>query len=137
MVWVKPVDEAPIGLYTKLRKTRIFEMDVIQKLHIGKLPNLAHNGHMVVCTNITIHGQLQIKQYCFIQGVLICKNMIIISRIDPQIRWGCYIIPFNDIKNSEFYFLYNFTPSLTWFTTLQKWYLQNTFFKQFVITVHV
>ena len=37
-----PVDEAPIGLHTKLRKTRTFEMDVIQKLHIGKLSNLAH-----------------------------------------------------------------------------------------------
>ena len=33
---------APIGLYTKLRKTRTFEMDVIQKLQIGKLSNLAH-----------------------------------------------------------------------------------------------
>ena len=37
-----PVDEAPIGLYTKLRKTRTFEMDVMQKLQIGKLSNLAH-----------------------------------------------------------------------------------------------
>ena len=41
---VEPVDEAlvdetPIGLYTKLRKTRTFEM-----LHFGKLLNLAHVG---------------------------------------------------------------------------------------------
>ena len=36
-----PVEEAPIGLYPKLR-TRTFEMDVIQKLQIGKLSNLAH-----------------------------------------------------------------------------------------------
>ena len=47
MVGVEPVDEAPveeapIGLYTKLRKTRTFEMDVIKRLHIGKLSNLAH-----------------------------------------------------------------------------------------------
>ena len=42
MVGVEPVDESPIGLYTKLRKTRTFEMDVMQKLHIGKLSNLAH-----------------------------------------------------------------------------------------------
>ena len=32
-----PVVEAPNGLYTKFRKTRYFEMDVMQKLHIGKL----------------------------------------------------------------------------------------------------
>ena len=31
------VDEALIGLYTKLRKTETFEMDVMQKLHVGKL----------------------------------------------------------------------------------------------------
>ena len=37
-----PVDEAPIGLYSKLRKNRTFEMNVIQKLHIEKLPNFAH-----------------------------------------------------------------------------------------------
>ena len=36
------VDEAPIGLYTQLRKTRTFEMDVMQKLHTGELSNLAH-----------------------------------------------------------------------------------------------
>ena len=42
VVGVEPVDEAPIGLYTKLRKIRTFEMDVMQKLHIGKLSNLAH-----------------------------------------------------------------------------------------------
>ena len=39
---VEPVDEAPIGLYTKLRKNEIFEMDVMQKLHVGKLSNFAH-----------------------------------------------------------------------------------------------
>ena len=38
----EPVDEAPIGLYTKLRKLRTFEMSILQKLHIGKLSNLAH-----------------------------------------------------------------------------------------------
>ena len=27
-----PVEEAPIGMYTKLRKTRTFEMDVMQKI---------------------------------------------------------------------------------------------------------
>ena len=37
-----PVDEAPIGLYTKLRKPKTFEMDVMQKLHVGKVSNLAH-----------------------------------------------------------------------------------------------
>ena len=37
-----PVEEAPIGLYTKLRKTRTFEMDVMQKLLIGKFSNLEH-----------------------------------------------------------------------------------------------
>ena len=31
-----------IGLYTKLRKTRTFEMAVIQKPHIGKLSRLAN-----------------------------------------------------------------------------------------------
>ena len=36
VVGVEPVGEAPIGLNTKLRKTRTFEMDVMQKLHIGK-----------------------------------------------------------------------------------------------------
>ena len=35
MVGVEPVDEMPLGLCTKLRKTRTFEMDVMQKLHIG------------------------------------------------------------------------------------------------------
>ena len=39
---MEPVGEASTGLYTKLRKTRTFEMDVIQKLHMGKLSNLAH-----------------------------------------------------------------------------------------------
>ena len=42
VVGVKPVGEVPIGFYTKLRKTRTFEMDVMQKLHIGKLSNLAN-----------------------------------------------------------------------------------------------
>ena len=39
MVGVEPVGEAPIGLYTKLRKTRTFEMDVMQKILILKLLN--------------------------------------------------------------------------------------------------
>ena len=42
LVGVAPVGEAPIGLYTKLRKTRTFEMDVMQKILIGKLSKLAH-----------------------------------------------------------------------------------------------
>ena len=37
-----PVDEAPIGLYTELMKTETFEIDVMQKLHVGKLSNFAH-----------------------------------------------------------------------------------------------
>ena len=37
---VEPVDDAPIGLYTELRETRTFKMDVMQKLHIEKLSNL-------------------------------------------------------------------------------------------------
>ena len=39
---VEPVEEAPIGLYTKLRKTRTFEIDVMQKILIGKLSKFAH-----------------------------------------------------------------------------------------------
>ena len=48
MVGVEPVEGAPVeeasigGLYTKLRKTRTFEMDVMQKILIGKLSNFAH-----------------------------------------------------------------------------------------------
>ena len=42
MEGVEPVDEVPIGLYTKLRKTKTSEMDVMQILHVGKLSNLAH-----------------------------------------------------------------------------------------------
>ena len=47
MVGVEPVDAATvdaarIGLYTKSRKTRTFEVDVMQKLNTGKLSNLAH-----------------------------------------------------------------------------------------------
>ena len=38
--------------------------------------------------------------------------------IDPQ---GVVTKYRYDIKNSEFYFLNNFTP-LNWFTTLQNWY---------------
>ena len=44
-----PVDEAPIGLYTKLRITKTFEKDVMQKLHIGKLSNLAHKISTYSC----------------------------------------------------------------------------------------
>ena len=33
---------APIGLYTKLRKTRTFQMDVMHKVHIEKLSNPVH-----------------------------------------------------------------------------------------------
>ena len=69
-------------------------MDGIQKLHIVRLSNRTHVIFTdVVCTNITTlvqHGLLQIKQYCFIQGVLICENMIIgpISWIDPSNKVG-------------------------------------------------
>ena len=42
MVGVEPVDEVPIGLYTKLRKTGTFEMDVMLKVIIGQLSNFAH-----------------------------------------------------------------------------------------------
>ena len=38
-----PVDEAPKGLYIKFRKTRTFEMDVKNYVHISRLSNLAHN----------------------------------------------------------------------------------------------
>ena len=52
---VESVDAAPIGLYTKLRKTRTVGMGVMQKLHIGKLLNRAYiiSITMVACTNIT------------------------------------------------------------------------------------
>ena len=39
---VELVEEAPIGLYTELRKIETFEMDAMQKLHVGKLSNFAH-----------------------------------------------------------------------------------------------
>ena len=42
MVGVEPVDAAPTGFDTKLRKTRTFEMDAMQKLQIEKLSNLLH-----------------------------------------------------------------------------------------------
>ena len=53
------------------------------------------------------------------------QNMILLW-IDPQIRWVRYI-PLNDIKNFQFYFLNNFTPSPTWFTTLQNLYFATYF----------
>ena len=55
MVGVEPVEEEPIGLYTKLRKTRTFEMDVKQKILIGKLSNLVQL-QLVACTNISSVG---------------------------------------------------------------------------------
>ena len=76
---VEPVGEAPIGLYTKLRKTRTFEMDVMQKILIGKLSNLAH----VIFTNGCLYQYHSISAiwattnktiYYFIQGVFICKK---------------------------------------------------------------
>ena len=61
-----PVEEAPIGLYTKLRKTRTFEMDVMQKLLIGKFSNLAHiiftYGCLYQYHQLVLYGLLQIKQ---------------------------------------------------------------------------
>ena len=42
------MDAAPIGLHTKLRKNGTFQMDVMQKLHIGKLSNLVHNYDIYV-----------------------------------------------------------------------------------------
>ena len=84
MVGVEPVGEAlvgeaPIELYTNLRKTRTFEMDVMQKILIGKLSNLAH----VIFTNGFLYQYHSIiwattnKTILFIQGGLICKKMII------------------------------------------------------------
>ena len=49
VVGVEPVDEAPIGLYTKLRKTRTFEMDVMQKsfltLHVWYIYGCLYQYH--------------------------------------------------------------------------------------------
>ena len=66
------MDEAPIGLYTKLRKTITLEMDVMQKLHIGKLSNLAHiistNGclYQVVPISLISDTRATTKKCCFI-----------------------------------------------------------------------
>ena len=83
-----PVDEAPMGLYTKVRKTRTFEMDVMQKIVIGKFSNLAH----VVFTNGCLY------QYHYISDIWATTNNVQtydhISWIDPQIRWGCYMTSF-------------------------------------------
>ena len=55
MVGVEPVDEVPIELYTKLRKTRAIEMDVMQKLHSGKLIIIStyHCLYQYHCTSST------------------------------------------------------------------------------------
>ena len=76
VVGVKPVNTAPIGLYTKSRKTRTFEIYVMQKLHIGKLSNFAHiiSTYMVVCTDITklvLNWVLQIYNNTVLQQYVI------------------------------------------------------------------
>ena len=68
VVGVEPVNAAPIGLYTKLRKTVTFQMDVMQKLHIGKVSNLAHIStygwsYQYCITKWVLKGLLQVKQY--------------------------------------------------------------------------
>ena len=101
MVGVEPVDEAlPVddalkGLYTKLRKTKTFEMDVMQEVHIGKLSTCSNLAH-IICTYGCLYQYHLISATCAttnktILGVLICKNEHI-SWIDPQIRWDCYMI---------------------------------------------
>ena len=78
MVGVEPVDEAPIELYTKLRKTRAIKMDVMQKLQIGKLSNLAYNIYLSLLVPISLY-YFYILSYrfkntiIFKHGVLICK----------------------------------------------------------------
>ena len=74
----------PKDCIKKMRKTRTFEMDVMQKILSESFQPL----HIYACTNITklvLHGLLQIKQYCFIQGVNMQKYDHI-SCIDIQIR---------------------------------------------------
>ena len=70
------VEWAPIGLYTKLKKTRTFEMDVMQKILIGKLSNLAHVIFTIGClyqyysiSTIWATTNKTIPRYYFIQGV--------------------------------------------------------------------
>ena len=73
-------------LYTKFRKIRAFEMDVIQTFRIGSLQTLQIQYlHMITYTNITKINKINatwattnkaVGLYSSIQGML-CKNMII------------------------------------------------------------
>ena len=87
-----PVGEAPIGLYTKLRKTRTFEMDVMQKVLIGKLSNL--HMYLYQYHSISAIWATTNKTILFYSGCVNMQKYDHISWIGPQIRWGCYIIPF-------------------------------------------
>ena len=93
-----PVGEAPIGLYTKLRKNRTFEMDVMQKILIGKLSNLAHviftYGCLYQYHSISAKCATTNKTILFYTGCVNMQKYDHISWIDPKIRWGCYMIPF-------------------------------------------
>ena len=60
--------EVPIGLFPKLRKTKTFEMDVMQKILIGKLSNPAH----VIFTNGCLY------QYHSISAVRVTTNKTIL-----------------------------------------------------------
>ena len=89
------------GLYTKLRNTKLLKC-MSCKNYTSKACTQAHNIYiwhvwLYHCTKLVLHGLLQTKQCCFIQGVFICKNMIIYTMdwSSPQERWGYYTIPFN------------------------------------------
>ena len=73
---MEPVGEAPIGLYIKFRKTRTFEMDVMQKILIWKLSNLAHaiftNGCLYQYHSISVIWATTNKTMLFYPG---CVNM--------------------------------------------------------------
>ena len=95
--WLKKFSgriHSPKGGDWKLRKTRTFEMDVMQKLLTGKFSNLAHmiftHGCLYQYHQLVLYGLLQIKQYCFIQGVLICK--ICMDRSSNKVGLLHYIV---------------------------------------------
>ena len=71
-----PVGEVPVELYTKLRKTRTSEMDVLQKILIGKFPNLGHviftNGCLYHYHSISAIWATTNKTILFYPG---CVNM--------------------------------------------------------------
>ena len=90
--------EAPIVLYTELRKTRTFEMDVMQKTLIGKLSNLAHviftNGYLYQYHSISAIWATTNKTILFYLGCVNLQKYDHILWIDPQIRWDCYMVSF-------------------------------------------